>query len=136
MDLSQVSVSEWLAILSHAKKWLTNLKRAKEGRKEESKEALRAVITVLRKTALYLRQAKQEGKSYEREERLSMAWTHLSFKLDDLGLKDLSKKCMLKGKYWADPNSIDERTLEKAGIKLSEVEDLANALLKELGNDS
>ncbi|EAU53741.1 hypothetical protein [Mariprofundus ferrooxydans] len=136
MPVLELSASEWLSIISHAKKWLTNLRRAKESRKEESKEAIRAVITAIRKTTLYLRQAEQEGKSYEREEGLSMEWTRLSFKLEDLGLKDLARKCMLKGKYWADPKTIDSKTLERAEMKLSEVEALAASLLEEFSNDS
>jgi len=41
-------------------------------------------------------------------------------------------RCNFKGKYWVDPTSFDEESLERAGIRLSEIESLANNSLKEI----
>ena len=56
MPALELSVSEWLTIITHVKKWVTNLLRAKEKRKRESKEALRTVIKATsRDSALFAR---------------------------------------------------------------------------------
>ncbi len=133
MPVAEVSISEWLLIITHVKKWVTNLLRAKAERKKESKEALRAVITAVRKTTLYVRDLRENSrKSIEKEEQLSLLWTELSFKLEDLGLTSLSKRCYLKGRYWADPTSFNEELLERAKIRLKDIEQLAETTLKEL----
>jgi hypothetical protein len=132
MSVAEVSISELLAIFTHIKKWVTNLLRAKAERKKESKKALRAVITAVRKTTLYVRNLQENSKkSVKKEEELSLLWTELSFKLEDLGLTKLSKRCYLKGRYWADPESFNEKLLERLKIRLKDIEQLAETSLKE-----
>ena len=133
MPVVELGVSEWLTIITHVKKWVTNLLRAKSERKKQSKEALRAVIRAVRETTIYLRDLREGGKkSIKKERELSLLWTELSFKLDDLGLKKLANRCSLKGRYWADPAAFDKAFLNRADIRLSEIEKLAYASLKEL----
>lgn len=133
MPVVELGVSEWLTIITHVKKWVTNLLRAKSERKKQSKEALRAVIRAVRETTIYLRDLREGGqKSIKKERELSLLWTELSFKLDDLGLKKLANRCSLKGRYWADPAAFDKAFLNRADIRLSEIEQLAYASLKEL----
>ncbi len=133
MPVIELGVSEWLTIITHVKKWVTNLLRAKSERKKQSKEALRAVIKAVRETTVYLRNLREGGqKSIEKERDLSLLWTELSFKIEDLGLKKLADRCSLKGRYWADPAAFDKAFLNRADIRLSEIEKLAYASLKEL----
>lgn len=133
MPVIELGVSEWLTIITHVKKWVTNLLRAKSERKKQSKEALRAVIKAIRETTIYLRKLREGGqKSIEKERDLSLLWTELSFKLEDLGLKKLANRCSLKGRYWADPAAFNKAFLSQADIRLSEIEKLAYASLKEL----
>jgi hypothetical protein len=61
MPVVELGVSEWLTIITHVKKWVTNLLRAKSERKKQSKEALRAVIKAVRETTIYLRILREEG---------------------------------------------------------------------------
>jgi hypothetical protein len=131
----ELSVSEWLSIITHVKKWVTNLLRAKADRKKESKEALRAVIMAVRETTLYVRNIRESGeKSIEKERELSLLWTDLSFRLKDLGLRKLAKRCNIKGRYWADPTLFDAEALDVAGIRLSDIERLAISNIDELEN--
>ena len=133
MPVVELGVSEWLTIITHVKKWVTNLLRAKSERKKQSKEALRAVIRAVRETTIYLRDLREGGqKSIKKERELSLLWTELSFKLDDLGLKKLANRCSLKGRYWADPAAFDKAFLNRADIRLSEIEQHAYSILKEL----
>ena len=133
MPVVELGVSEWLTIITHVKKWVTNLLRAKSERKKQSKKALRAVIKAVRETTIYLRDLREGGqKSIDRERELSVLWTELSFKLEDLDLKKLAIRCSLKGRYWADPVAFNKAFLNQADIRLSEIEKLAHTSLKEL----
>jgi len=133
MTVVELGVSEWLTIITHVKKWVTNLLRAKSERKKQSKEALRAVIRAVRETTIYLRDLREGGqKSIDKEKELSLLWTELSFKIEDLGLKKLANRCSVKGRYWADPAAFNKTFLNQADIRLSEIEKLAYTSLKEL----
>lgn len=132
MPVVELEVNEWLTIITHVKKWVTNLLRAKSERKKQSKEALRAVIRAVRETTIYLRNLREGGqKSIDRERELSLLWTELSFKLEDLGLKKLANRCSLKGRYWADPAAFNKTFLNRVEIRLVDIEQLAYASLKE-----
>jgi len=134
MPLAELSAKELLSIITHVKQWVGNLRRAKQQRKLESKQALRAVISVVRETTVYLRSL-EEGreKSIEKEERLSLSWTQLAFALEDLELNKLASRCSIKGRYWANPADYDQNFLERAGMRLADIERMAQASLKELG---
>jgi len=133
MSVIELSASEWLTIITHVKKWVTNLLRAKEKRKKESKDALRAVIKASRETWLYLRDLRQGGsKSIDKEGALSLLWTELSFKIDDIRLKGLGESCSMMGKYWADPALFDDESLNTAQDRLLDIERIAQEGLDEI----
>ena len=134
MPLAELGAKELLTIITHVKQWVANLRRAKQQRKQESKRALRAVISAVRETTVYLRSLKEGGKkSIEKEERLSLKWTQLAFELEDLGLNKLASRCSIKGRYRANPAEFDPDFLERVGMRLSDIEQLAQKSLKELG---
>ena len=133
MPVLELSASEWLKIISHVKKWVTNLMRAKEIRKQESKDALRTVMKAAHETWLYLRTLREGGtKTIEKEGDLSSLWTELSFKLDDIGLKSLSERCSLMGRYWADPALFDDESLNTAQDRLFDIERIAQEGLDQI----
>ncbi len=128
------AISLW-ELVKHTGSWITNLKRAKDARKIESIAALRKVVVVSRKTAVYMRQLDETGqKSHQMESELSMLWTELGFKLKDLGIDKLEKRCRIKGKHWEDPKKMDKDFLKKADIGLTRMEQLANEVLHEINN--
>ena len=128
--VTSVSLSE---LIKHTASWLRNLHRASKERKKESIDALRGVITASRKTAVYVRQLnKKRERQFDRENELSEMWTKLSFRLYDLGLPQLAKKCDMKGRHWADPEQFDEKFLKQADLSLETMEKLAKQILKEL----
>ncbi len=134
MTVVELGVSEWLAIITHLKKWAANLVRAKSERKRQSKDALRAVIKAVRETAIYLRLLREgRPKSIAREKKLSLLWTELSFRLEDLSLKKLANRCGILGRYWADPAAFKKSFLDSPDIvRLLDIEKLAYASLKAL----
>jgi len=135
MSAIELSVSDWLGLLSHVKKWLANLLRAGPKRKADSKQALRNVVRAVRRTEVYVRHLRENGqKAIDTEEELSSLWTELSFSLEDLGLGVLAKRCRIKGQYWADPSRFDQEFLDKAGVKLSEIEKIARLTLNQLND--
>lgn len=126
------AISLW-ELVKHAGSWVVNLQRARRSRKEESVDALRKVVIAARHTAVYMRQLQDTGqRSHQKEDELATLWTELSFALEDLGMDKLSKRCRIKGKEWAAPQSMDETYLDKADAGLERMEQLANALLQEL----
>lgn len=128
--ITSVSLSE---LIKHAATWLRNLYRASQERQRQSIDALRGVITASRKTAVYVRQLnKKRERQFEKENELSEMWTKLSFKLYDLQLPELAKKCDLSGRHWADPEQFDDRFLQQADLGLDTMEKLAKQILKEL----
>ncbi len=119
------------ALLGHLKRWLANLRRAGAPRRAESVRALQNVVRAARETAVYLRQRRDTGNTdHARERELAVLWTDLGFELDRLGVRGLAKRCDVSGRYWADPEGLDPDFLDRAGVRLDEMEKLARTLLK------
>ena len=121
------------ALFRHLGSWLGNLSRARQQRKRESIEALRAVVIAARHTQAYLRQLDDTGRrNHATEANLAGLWTELGFRLNDLGLAKLAKRCDIRGRYWADPETLDADFLQRADIGLERMEQLARQLLAEI----
>jgi hypothetical protein len=128
-------ISLW-ALFRHLGSWLGNLSRARQQRKGESIEALRAVVVAARHTQAYLRQLEDTGQqNHATEADLAGLWTELGFRLNDLGLTQLAKRCDIRGRYWADPTILDADFLQRADIGLERMEQLARQLLAEIEAD-
>ncbi len=126
------AISLW-ELVKHSSLWLANLKRAQHSRKQQSVDALRKVIVVARRTAVYVRQLKDtQITCHKTEAELSVLWTELSFALEDLGVTKLAKRCKITGAHWADPTKMDEQYLAKADVGLEKMEKLALILLSEM----
>jgi len=125
-------ISLW-QLLKHLSQWLGNLSRAKQQRQRESIEALRAVVLAARHTQAYLRQLEDTGnQDHATEAKLAGLWTELGFRLIDLGLTKLAKRCDIRGRYWANPNNLYTDFLQRADIGLERMEQLARQLLAEV----
>jgi len=125
-------ISLW-QLFRHLSQWLGNLSRAKQQRQRESIEALRAVVVAARQTQVYLRQLDDTGKQdHAGEAQLATLWTELGFRLGDLGLSKLAKRCDIRGRYWANPDELDEDFLQRADVGLERMEKMARSLLAEI----
>jgi hypothetical protein len=125
-------ISLW-ELIKHLKQWLTNLNRASSARQRRSIEALRAVVIAARHTQAYVRLLNDTtNQDHKQEAKLSEMWTELGFKLTDLGLSKLAKRCDIKGRYWADPNRFDVEFLQKADVGLERMEQLARQMLAQI----
>ena len=121
------------ALLRHAGRWIANLSRAGQRRRLQSREALRTVIQAARRTRSYVRHLKRRQQADpETEADLAELWTTLGFRLQDLGLGSLGKRCDIKGRYWADPAQFDQQFLLRADVSLERIERLARELLAEI----
>lgn len=110
------------------------MKRASQARKTESREAVRQIITAARETAVYVRRSNEAGEhNPDTEARLSRLWTELGFTLEDLKIDKLAKRCMIKGKYWSNPDHYDQDFMDKADISLERMERLAREILADIG---
>ena len=125
-------ISLW-ELIKHLKQWLTNLNRANSARQRRSIEALRAVVIAARHTQAYVRLLNDTAnQDHKQEAKLSEMWTELGFKLTDLGLSKLAKRCDIKGRYWADPSRFDNEFLQKADVGLERMEQLARQMLAQI----
>jgi len=59
-------------------------------------------------------------------------WTELGFRLGDLELTSLAKRCDISGRYWADPDQFEEDFLRKADIGLARMEQLARQMIAQI----
>jgi hypothetical protein len=127
-------ISLW-ELFKHLKAWLGNLQRAGRARKRESIDALRAVVVAARHTRAYLRRLRDtENQDHAEEARLAGMWTELGFRLADLGLSKLAKRCDISGRYWSDPERFDEDFIGKADVGLDRMEQLARQMIAEVGS--
>ncbi len=131
---SFVTPSVFGGMLKHIGKWLSNLKRAKKRRKDQSLIAIEKVILATRKTMVYCRSLDRGISNLDMESEISMLWTELSFELDKLKLLKLAKRCQIKGRYWADPSQFNSEFLTQADISLEAVEQLALRIRAEITN--
>jgi hypothetical protein len=128
-----VSETSLWQLFKHLSQWLGNLSRAKQQRQRESIEALRAVVVAARHTQAYLRQLDDTGQQdHATEAKLASLWTELGFRLGDLGLSKLAKRCDIRGRYWANPDTLDKDFLKRADIGLERMEQMALQLLAEI----
>jgi hypothetical protein len=132
--MSEFTPSELRGLLGHLLRWLNNLQRAREARKRESIDALRDVILAVRRTTIYLRHVGETGRKNLKEEgELAHLWTRLGFRMEDLGLGKLAKRCDISGQHWADPARFTDQFIKQADISLTSIERLARVTLTELG---
>jgi hypothetical protein len=128
--MAVISDASLWQLVKHLHQWLGNLSRARQQRKRESIEALRAVVVAARHTHVYLRQLQDKGQhDHATEAQLAGLWTELGFRLGDLGLTKLAKRCDIRGRYWANPDTLDEDFLQRADIGLERMEQMALQLL-------
>lgn len=136
MIIEAVGAGAVSALTTHILKWVSNLSRAGNDRKNESRASLKKVILAVRNTSIYCR-ALDEGlsKDYQKETEISVEWTNLAMELERLKLYELAKKCRVKGWYWEDQGRFDQDFLEKAQINFAQVERLASKLLREINKN-
>lgn len=139
-----ISIRDIIDIVTHVKMWVVNLKRAKKERKDQSIEALQAVILAVRETIFYLSEIRDKGeRSRETEHELTKLWTELSFKVAKLKLDKLRDQCNSLGRYWSDPavysldkfqNDLKEKKkdFETLRGRLEDIEGIAQETLQEL----
>ncbi|MEH6625931.1 MAG: hypothetical protein V7739_05765 [Motiliproteus sp.] len=121
------------ALTTHIIKWISNLGRAGNSRKEESRICLEKVILAVRKTSIYCRSLDQgQATNYDKEAEIALDWTRLALELDRLKLDKLAKKCRVNGWYWEDQGRFDEDFLRKAQVGFDHIEKLATLLLQKI----
>lgn len=132
--MSLISDSLLRELFRHLRAWLTNLQRAGHERKRQSIDALRAVVVAARHTQVYLRKLRVDAcQDHGEEAKLAGMWTELGFRLVDLQLTRLAKRCDITGRYWADSDQFDADFLRKADVGLQRMEQLARQMIAEIG---
>lgn len=128
----ELSTDAWRGLLGHLSRWISNLRRAGRERRLESRRALQDVIQAVRATTVYLRAVDAGRHSLAAETALAERWTELGFRLEQLGLSRLAKRCEIRGRHGADPDGLDGEFIAQADIQLDRIERLARLTLREL----
>jgi hypothetical protein len=105
--MAEISAGLLWEIFTHVRSWLANLNRA--GQLDETGR-----------------------RDHNTEQSLAVRWTELGFRLEDLGISKLAKRCQITGKHWSDPDHYDRDFLEKADVSLDRMERLATEILHQI----
>ncbi len=128
----ELAPETWRGLLGHLSRWVSNLRRADRARKLESRRALQDVVRAVRRTQVMLRALERGEATASDEAGLAERWTELGFRLEELGLGKLAKRCEIRGRLGADPGALDVEFLERADVQLDRIEKLARLTLREL----
>ena len=121
------------SLTTHIIKWVANLGRAGDNRKNESRACLEKVILAVIKTRSYCSSLdKGQPVDYAKEAEISQDWRSLSMELERLKLLKLAKKCKVKSWYWEDQGHLDAEFLQQAQVGFEQVEKTASLLLREI----
>lgn len=127
-DENNISKNKYYEMIEGVFEWLKSLDSTSEKKRKDSVDALRSVVLAIRETSNYLNS--KDTNNYIIEKKLSNSWTELSFKLKDLDMSMLAKKCFLKGKYWSNPEDYNSKNISQSVISLDMMEHLATKQLK------
>lgn len=119
--------------------WFGTLSGQQRVRREDEKTALRSLYAALNETRIYIgrlsrpsmsgiKKSQSVDRNEEIEARISRLWTEASISLRDLD-HDLAERCMLKGDYWANPETWSEQDIARARIGINRVFKDAQKLL-------
>ena len=90
-------------------------------------------MVAARHTQAYLRKLRDsKAQDHAEEARLAGIWTELGFRLGDLNLARLAKRCEISGRYWADPDQFDADFITRADIGLKRMERLAREMIADI----
>lgn len=127
-----VSASSLATLGRYLLQWLQSLSKASDDRKRECLHAIEAVQAAVRRTQRYVQERNSGRIDAKTEADLASMWTDLGFRLSDLGVKKLAKRCDVKGRYWADKRKFSEEWWDQADIELDSVAELARRLHAEI----
>ncbi|MCJ8321280.1 MAG: hypothetical protein MJK12_16695 [Colwellia sp.] len=121
------------SVTTHIIKWVANLGRAGDLRKNESRACLEKVILAVIKTKAYCSSLDDgEQIDHAKESEIAVEWRSLSMELERLKLLKLAKKCKVKSWYWEDQGRFDAEFLQKAQVGFEQVERTASLLLRDI----
>ena len=99
-------------IANAARGWFDSLRVRKADLDHREKDAVKAFYKAVNETRLYFSRLKAPKAAFLRnkyrgnrdtEEELSRLWTQASYSVAPFS-KDLAKRCLIKGDYWAEPS--------------------------------
>lgn len=133
-----MEITSITSLLSPLKEWFTAISAERVRREERYQEALTALYLALNETRIYLgslerkwqadEKSTEERRNYETEAKLSRLWTAASLKLKPFN-RDLAERCLMKGDYWAIPETWDGADIKSARIGIDQMFKAARKLL-------
>jgi len=114
-----IEAAQLVSIFNGIIRWLRAIGEAQEKRTAASNQALSRIYTAANETKAYIADLRSGESDRKRERQLSSLWGDAGIALMQLD-RDLARKCLIKGEYWADPESWSERWLRLDNLRRAE----------------
>jgi len=123
-----VLINTWKALHS----FVTGVSSFGREKRELVERALKAIHIAANQTTIYLVAIQKGAKQNKKEEsRLSSLWVEAGASLHSLN-SDLSRRCIIKSEFWANPEEWSQKEINDARINLETMKsDATTALQKQ-----
>jgi hypothetical protein len=120
-----------LNITGSLKGFIESIGKNRQEKKENFKTAMKAVLTAVHETNLYLSGMKSKRRHDLKEEsHLAALWTDAAVTLLDFD-KELAVMCEVKGQNWSDPKEWSYKEINQARHALRSIEDRVRQLMED-----
>jgi hypothetical protein len=120
--MAAIDIPLFLNIAGSLKDFFEAFDKNKLARNERFKTALKAVLTAVHETNLYLASMrKRKRHNLKEESRIAGLWTDAAVELLEFD-KELAKKCELKGNFWSDPLEWNYKDINQVRHALDAIE--------------
>ncbi|MCY7345304.1 MAG: hypothetical protein LH614_03710 [Pyrinomonadaceae bacterium] len=121
-----IEATTLILVFNQVREWLNRGDIRKERSTENMKNAINSLNLAALETKAYLTsvEKRNEPQNYEMERNLMQLWIKASAdlsKIDSDSTQDLSRRCMLKGNYWADPTDWTNEQIHESNIALTTI---------------
>ncbi|MFZ1701242.1 MAG: hypothetical protein WBO10_14865 [Pyrinomonadaceae bacterium] len=119
-----------ITLFSQIREWLNRADTKSTKRQAEVKSALKSIYLAAFETKSYLAaiHERNEQQNVEIEKSLSRLWADAAVELRTID-KDLSDRCLVKGRYWSNPSEWSREEIDESRINVNEVFEDARGLL-------
>lgn len=125
-----MEIQDAVSISEMVMKWVGAIVNRVEARRKKEEEALKAIMSILFQTTIYMKNIvdSYESRSLEKEHELGRVWYETSILVRPYH-PDLAERCFFKGLFWGDRDRFTEQDLVVKKMKLYNIEeDIAKAI--------
>lgn len=125
-----MEIQDAVSLSNMIMEWVSAFINREEARKNKEEEALKAIMSSLFQTTIYMKKVldSSELRSQETEHELGKMWHDISILVRPYH-PDLAERCFFKGLFWGNRDRFTEQELIDKKLKLYHIEeDIAKAI--------